>query len=134
MSLTYDEAQLLQTLSTDPAYLLLMDKLQAVVDNLTDKLHALPTKESQDLLPFWKAFRSIYIELRNTPEETLTWLEQVRKADDDLYIPPSIKTSEQLTNFLQTIEKQRDTRLDPRSVQELYAQGKPNTTSFGNII
>ena len=134
MALTYDEAQLLSTLSTDPAYLLLLDKLQAIIDSLTDKLHLATAQDTANILPVWKALRTVYIELRNTPQEVVSWLENLRKADENIQIPPNVKTGEQLNSFLQALEKQRDTDREPQSTQDLYRNTSPNPNSFGNII
>lgn len=77
--LTSAEAELLASLPNDPAYILLLNKLGFIVDNLTDDLHEAAPQQAAELLPYWKAMRSIYVELRDTPGEVGAWLANTRK-------------------------------------------------------
>lgn len=72
------ELRLLASLRTDPAYLLLVDYLEKVRDDLADELADpnLPDAETLSKLHHWRAFRQILSIIRNQPE---AWAEEFKE-------------------------------------------------------
>jgi hypothetical protein len=56
--------RLLGSLKYDPGHLLLIDILQARLDDITDELADAPGPEK---LPYWRAFREIFTIVRDSP-------------------------------------------------------------------
>lgn len=133
MALTEQEGLLIAGLVSDPAYILLMEKLQYVVDNLTDKLHVASAETAADIMPLWKALRTVYIELKNTPEEIVEWLDALQQREVTS-LPHNIKTGEQLQAFLKELKNQQDSIAEPEVLHPMHTGTSPNVNSFGNII
>jgi len=132
MPLNQAEALLLSGMREDPAYLLLMDKLQAVLDDLTNQLHDADATKTQTLLPYWRAMRTIYIELRTTPLNVLSWLDEL-KLEDSTQLTENKAATNQLNQFLAELQKGRTDEPEPLSIDQLYPRGQ-HVRSPGNII
>lgn len=80
--------KLIGSLKFDPGYLLLLDALQADLDNLTDELGnpSLPAEQAQSKLRHWQAFREILQYLRTTPGNYLAQAQEELKDE-----PPAIE-------------------------------------------
>lgn len=133
MALTEKEALLICGLANDPAYILLMEKLQFIIDNVTDQLHVADSKTIAEIMPVWKALRTVYIELKNTPQEVVDWAKTLTQTDVSS-VPLNVKTGDQLKEFLKHLQNQRDSVLQEDTIEELYKYATPNANSFGNII
>ena len=136
MQLNESEGKLLAGLVNDPAYMLLLEKLQAIIDTLTDRLHTATQEQIVEIIPVWKALRTVFIELKNTPQEVVNWLEQLRasQAEYNIELPQHIKTATQLEAFMKTLNNQKDREYEGESPSELFTGTKPNSKSYGNII
>lgn len=60
------EIELIAALASDPAYLLLLTKIEVLIDELEDKM-ASDTNDREAFF-YWKAMRTIYLELKETPQ------------------------------------------------------------------
>lgn len=68
MNLHPKELELLASLPGDPAYQLLVSKIAARIDELTEELHEADDLRTKDLLPYWRAYKSIYADIVLTPQ------------------------------------------------------------------
>lgn len=97
------EAELLAALAQDPAYQLLLTKIKAIVDDFTDKLHLAGDDEQKQILPYWKALRTVYVELRDTPQEFASIVEAMGPRKPELDIQPA--TNNQLKDLFLRLQK-----------------------------
>lgn len=76
----------------DPGFILLLDLLQATVDDLSEQLHgAEPAREAQ-ILGKWRACREFLALMKTTPEEIGLRIEQERAAKELLEGPALYST------------------------------------------
>lgn len=135
MQLNESEGKLLAGLVNDPAYMLLLEKLQAIIDSLTDRMHGASQEQLLEIIPVWKALRTVFIELKNTPQEVVNWLEQLRvQSEYSPELPQYAKTAAQLEAFMKTLNNQKDREYEGESPSELFTGRKPQPKSLGNII
>jgi len=78
--LTNPERELLAGLKTDVAYQLLLTKIEAWIDYLTDSLSRYNCPDTEKILPYWRALKIIHLELKTTPEQIADELEMAQKA------------------------------------------------------
>ncbi|SRR5579871_4748855 len=100
------EAELLASLGQDPAYQLLLTKIKAMVDDLTDKIHVANDEQQKTILPYWKALRTVYVELRDTPQEFASIVEEMGPRKPELDIQPA--TNNQLKELFLRLNKLQD--------------------------
>lgn len=113
-TLTPTDVELLGGLKDDPAYILLLDKVKALVDDLTDRLHAADAETNRELFPYWKALRTIYLELRDTPQEFANLLMSQGRESYGMDVKPPINN--QLKEYylkLQGIQAQTAQEMPP---------------------
>lgn len=68
-NLTDTEMELIAALKDNVGYIILLDKIAATIDDLTDLLSRQQSSESEGkLLPFWRALKLIHVNLRMVPE------------------------------------------------------------------
>jgi hypothetical protein len=107
-NLTKQEAELIAALPTDPGYLLIMDKLQAAVDDVTERLYAAPTHaQAVEILPYWKALRTLVFELKYAPVNMMEYLDSIR-SNQHSTIEPDVNAKNQLDTFINNFSKMRE--------------------------
>ena len=124
--ITQQEAELLASLKNDPAYLLLLSKLQYLLDNVTDELYTGTAAQTADLLPYWKALKTIVNELRNTPAEVGNYLQTLDSKDR---ISPDIdpRVNKALQAYVAKLERaQLDTQNSRDQLHDMYYPAKPS--------
>ena len=135
MALSEAEMLLLAGLKDDPAYKLLLEKLSAIIDDITERLHlTVSATEIAEILPYWKALKTVYSEFKGTPDEIINFLDSV-EISKELNKPADT----QLRDFFTKLQKnQQDTEKEAESLQDLFDwQNKGQSyasTSSGNFI
>ena len=108
MNLHPKELELLASLPQDPAYQLLVSKLQARIDEITDELQEADDLRTKDLLPYWRAFRSIYQDIILTPQSIGKQLIQEGKEQ------PLIENDPNVNRYLHGFYKQVQEAIEAR--------------------
>lgn len=103
MLLDQREIEAVAALATDPAYQLLLSKIESLIDGVTQALHTEPKKTDQ-LLPYWRALKDIHAELKYTPEELL---KVTNYKEETIDAPPNRRASQQLTEYLTKLIEQK---------------------------
>jgi hypothetical protein len=128
--MTPQELELLTTLPSDPAYILLIDKLQAIADDLTDTIGATTDeKKTLELLPYWRALRYIVGQLRTVPGDVVALLETQYK--EDLGLKPNQQTNQKVREIFKQMHNNSKTG-NPYPPLESGTWG--NTGGYGNLI
>ena len=104
---TFAEKELLAALVDEPAYKILMDYLQMWVDDLTDVLSSQNCKDEQQILPYWRALKKIYTELKLYPQNIL---EEVRVTREELGEQVDSHTQMRKLVMEEILKKQREQR------------------------
>lgn len=69
MNLSVEQLESIASLSYDPGFILLLDAIQAQIDDVTVVLHEAPVGMETQILARWRALREIYATLKTMPEE-----------------------------------------------------------------
>lgn len=79
-NITKEEIELIAALNGQPAFDLLLSSIQATIDDVGDALY-LSQKKDQDeyLLPYWRALRSIFMQLKTRPQLFAEQLAEARE-------------------------------------------------------
>lgn len=67
--LTLQQIEQIAALEYDPGFILLLDALQAQIDDVAVRLDEAGADEESQLLALWRAMRQIFATLKRTPEE-----------------------------------------------------------------
>ena len=94
MNLHPKEIQLIAALPQDPGYQLLCSKIGAYIDELTEELHGADNTRTADLLPYWRAIKTIYSELILSPQAIGKQLQEEEKHE------PTTENNPQVNQFL----------------------------------
>lgn len=123
------ELELLANLRSDPAYMLLLDKIKALVDDLTDKLAEASKDDQAELFAYWKALRTIYLDLRDTPEYFASILPE--RDETAMQVQPALNNG--LKKLYLGLSKIRET--EENSLYEVKAKTTrpPKPLTFGNL-
>lgn len=106
--LSKHEAEIIAALPTDPAYILLMEKLQASVDDVTEKLYsAKNNSEAAEILPYWKALKTVVFELKYAPQDMTNYLDSIKSLNGVDGLEPDITAKNQLDTFMNNFNKMR---------------------------
>ena len=106
--LTKHEAEIIAALPTDPAYILLMEKLQAAVDDVTERLYAAENHaKAVEILPYWKALRTITFELKYAPASMMQYLDSIKSQNGVEGLETDVNAKNQLDTFLNNFNKMR---------------------------
>lgn len=90
MNLHPKELELIAALPQEPGYQLLMTKLAARIDEITEELQHADGPRTLDLLPFWRAFKEIYAELVLSPQNLAKQLKEDGKPEPPLENDPNV--------------------------------------------
>ena len=90
MNLHPRELQMVAGLSDDPAFQLLLSKLAANIDELTEDLRFANPLDTPDLLAYWRAYKSIYADLLLTPQVTAKTLKDEEKEQPVIENDPKV--------------------------------------------
>lgn len=132
--MTDQEFELIASLRQDPAFLLLLDKIQARVDDLADELAYAETKHSETkLLAEWRAMRRILHELKTGPEEIGKALEEKRNEEKERLASINSVTNQKIRNVVNKLQQ-----LNPSvegEVREInIPEINPNLIPWNNLI
>jgi hypothetical protein len=133
--LSKSEAFLIAGIVNDPAYILLMEKIQAGIEGLTDRLHVANREETADMLSYWRAMRTIYFELKNSPEQMAQYLEDIRIHPDIEPLEEDKIANHQLNDFLNNSNRIRAAH--DQTLEDLLPQESTNkwqNNSLGNFL
>ena len=81
-ALTKEEMQLVASLRGNTGFMLLLEKIEAIIDNLEISIEL--EKNEQNVLQkarFWQFLRRVHRVLKSTPEEMAAELEEMRPGD-----------------------------------------------------
>jgi hypothetical protein len=129
MNLTPNEIDLIAALAEDPAFLLLLSKIEVLLEELEDKM-ASDTSDRETFF-YWKAMRTIYYELKETPQAFSQIAAQIRPQETYTRdVNPKI-TQDLKTFFLKL---QGIKALEEKAVASVAPPPTFNTGDFSNLI
>lgn len=82
MPITLEQTEQIAALTYDPGYILLMDALQAQIDDLANRLDEAHGSDEQHLLGRWRAMRQTRNILTAMPQEIALRIEEEKAARD----------------------------------------------------
>lgn len=106
MNLHPKELQLIAALPQEPGFQLLCQKILAYIDELTDDLHHADAVRTNDLLPYWRALKTIYTELVVSPQNL------GKQLKEDGQIEPAIENDPKTNKFLAQVYRQAQEKED----------------------
>lgn len=111
MALNQAEVELLAGLSSDPAFMLLLSKIEALIQDASDVLLSAKTLDDEDrALSMWRALRIIHAELKFTPEDFALQVEEnIQRLGGNLGQIDRISNLKLRETFRQMEQIQRDT-------------------------
>lgn len=131
-AITPTEIELLASLRDDPAYMLLLSKIKVLIENLEDKLHtSSDEKETRENFAMWKALRTVYIELKETPEsfaQIVSDLHIEERVDREV----SPRVTKEFKDFFLKLQGIR--AIEDNALSKVQKELQPDKFTFGNVI
>lgn len=135
MALSEAEMLLIAGLRDDPGYNLLLEKLAAFIDDVTERLHnSTSLKEDSEILPYWKALKTVYNEFKGTPEEIINYMDSVEISKEN-----NKEATNHLQDFFNKLQvNQQHMEKEAESMRELFDWSNKGqqykSQSIGNFI
>jgi|HubBroStandDraft_2_1064218.scaffolds.fasta_scaffold243647_2 hypothetical protein len=123
------EIEMIAALANDPAYLLLLTKVEVLLEELEDKMAS--DSDNRETFFYWKAMRTIYLELKETPQAFSQIVAEI-KPEEAYKRDVNPKITQDLKTFF--LKLQGIKALEEKAVASVAPPPTFNARDFSNLI